>query len=183
MVYLMRADLSSNFLNLQGIHRLERGGLAQVMSFQGGSTIGFALSCLTASFEIGNGKQDLPLPLSLWVSDEGSLYPPVVYEHWRALLSRLLIVQTGDPMEVWRVGLESIQTGLFTWIFLRPSRACHPNYLRKIQLSAERTKSRVLLLCSHKLPHWTLKASFEVGINENENTLFPQPAAALKGVR
>lgn len=184
MVYLMRLNLSSNFLHLTPLfpHHFEQGGLAQVVSLRGGSKTRFALSCLgapkkpalvdpphlltshhsTLHLPSPPREEQQPLPYAIFIADNGSLYPPSLHHHWEIPLSQLLLVTVKNPLEVWKVGLEAIQTGLFAWALLRPSQACPSYFLRKFQLAAEQTKSKVLLLCNAKLPHWTLKASFEV---------------------
>lgn len=163
MVISKGAVLSSHFYNLA---LLARGGLAQVTSHPGGSTTRFALSCLSSFLEKSEGDPSLSIPLSLWISDEGSLYPAGLKEQGPVLLSRILLIQVNSPQEVWRVGLESVQTGLFDWVLLRPSRPCPLPFLRKLQLSSERMRSRVLILTRNKLPHWTLKAHFQVSAEE-----------------
>lgn len=104
---------------------------------------------------------------AVFVADEGILYPTVLASG-PLPLSRWLLVKTDKPEDVWKVGLEAIQTGLFGWILLRPSRACHPHHLRKLQLSAERTRSRVLILSSLKLPHWMMRGRFAFGEDQGE---------------
>jgi hypothetical protein len=177
MVYLRGDNLSRNFLHLdhspipQGASeskevtalnwRLERGGVAQITSLKGGSKTWFALCCLGQSLESHHGDP----PLSLWISDDGLLYPESLYHFWNIPLSRLLLITVENRVEVWKVVLESIQTGLFLWILIRTTSSCHPSYLRKIQLEAERSQCRVLLLGSQKIPHWILKAKVEVDAN------------------
>ena len=97
-----------------------------------------------------------------WASDGGSLYPEALYHFWQIPLSHLCLVCPPTPQEVWRVGLEAIQTGLFGWVFLRPSLPCHPSHLRKLQLHAEKTRTRVLLFSENKLPHWMCTLNVEV---------------------
>jgi hypothetical protein len=179
MVYLRGDNLSSNFLYLEPAparahaslaltQKLEKGGVAQITSLRGGSKTWFALSCLGLFLESYHGDP----PLSLWVSDDGLLYPESLYHLWNIPLSRLLLVSVGHVphhqdghQEIWKVVLESIQTGLFLWILIRTSSSCHPSYLRKIQIEAERAQCRVLLLGSQKMPHWILKAKVEVDAN------------------
>jgi hypothetical protein len=138
-------------------------GLAQVTSLQGGSRTQFAISCLDAFLQV-----DPPSPTSaengyfVFISDEGSLYPPALAQK-KIPLFRMLLVKTQDALSTWQASLEAIQTGLFEWIFLRPSKPCSPGYLRKLQLAAEKNHSRVLILSQEKLPHWLLKTSLEIG--------------------
>jgi hypothetical protein len=151
------ADLSSSFLDL--------GGLAHIRSHPGGSKTSFALSCLGAFFDPLSPSLESATAVEayyLFIADEGFLYPGVLAYQWKIPLSRLVLAKVPDPNEVWRVGLEAIQTGLFSWVFLRPSRACPANHLRKLQLSAERTQSRVFLLSNLKLPHWMFKINLAV---------------------
>src|SRR4051812_23347267 len=70
----------------------------------------------------------------LWIADEGCLNADALHHQWRIPLYRLLLVQVKTAQDVWRVGLEAIQTGLFSWVFLRPSQACDTSHLRKLQL-------------------------------------------------
>lgn len=150
--------MSSRFFDL--------GGLAHVFSLPGGSKTEFAVSCLNSVLS--------PLPPSekkgdtlsegyfLFASDEGFFYPLPLYHHplGKQFLSRLLIVKISEAKDVWKVGLEATQTGLFRFVFLRPSQTCQVPFLRKLQLAAERTQSRVLLLSQQEIPHWLLQASF-----------------------
>jgi hypothetical protein len=135
-------------------------GLAQVTSLPGGSKTHLAFECLSVSL-----KADPPAPSQsltaqttdfIFISDEGTVYPPAL----NALgipLSKVLTVKTETSQQVWKTGLEAIQTGLFSFVFLRPSKPCTTPDLRKLQLCAERKKNKVLVLSDHKLPHWTLK--------------------------
>lgn len=150
---------------------LERGGLVQTTSLRGGSRTRLALSYLEARFAPSGAESRASDPPSsaffLWVADEGVLYAEALHERWHIPLYRLLLVKVPDPQEVWRVGLEAVQTGLFGWVFLRASRACGTAHLRKLQLCAEKASCRVFLLNETKLPHWTLKASLEAGDETN----------------
>lgn len=135
---------------------LEKGGLSQILSLRGGSSkTRFALSCLRAYLGFSYG----PPPLSIWISDEGLLYPPVLSSYWP--LSRFVLVKASSAKEVWTAGLEAVQSGLFDWVCLKASRGCEAAHLRKLQIQSERTESRVLLLPRQKLPHWPLKLSIE----------------------
>jgi len=100
-----------------------------------------------------------PLPHSreirygAWIGDQDRLNP----ETARAFdfdLEKLLLVYPPDAGEVWRVGLEAVQSGLFHWIVLRPSRASPIPQLRKLSLAAVRARARVLVICAEALPHW-----------------------------
>jgi len=97
-----------------------------------------------------------------WVSDEGVLNADALHHRWQVPLSRLLMVKARDAPEVWRIGLEAIQTGLFGFLFLRASSPCQSAQLRKLQLVAEKMRSEVFLLTPRPLPHWTLKETIEV---------------------
>jgi hypothetical protein len=98
----------------------------------------------------------------LWAADEGILYPEALWAQWRIPLSQVLLARLPSPDEVWRVSLEAVQSGIFQWVVIRPSRSCALGQLRKLQLCAERMRVRVLLLPKHKLPHWVCRASIEV---------------------
>jgi hypothetical protein len=152
---------------------LREGGLAQISSLPGGSRTRFALSCLASWLA---PHEEAPSSYSLFISDEGLLYPPAVVTQWKIPLAHLLLVKARDAPEVWRAGLEGVQTGLFAWIFLRPSRGCEAAHLRRLQLGAERTRTRVCLLTQARLPHWMMKARFEV---ENESTAHSAPPQPL----
>ena len=119
----------------------------------------------TASFSAPEAQHSsspaqLTTPLTIWVADGGFLYPPTLHHRWTVSLNNILIVKTEDPMDVWRVGLEAVQTGLFDNILLRPSRACPTSYLRKIQLIAEKNRKNIFVLTEKKLPHWILRKSY-----------------------
>ena len=151
--------MSSNFLSL--------GGLAQIFTPPGGSKTGFAIECLEKKESDDH---------YIFIADEGVLYPAAVAHYWKIPLSRLLIVKTNKAEEVWKVGLEAIQTGLFGWSLLRPSQSCHPHHLRKLQLSAERTQSRVLILSNLKLPHWMLRAQLHAESHNGNVETHPLPS-------
>ncbi|MFM8314559.1 MAG: hypothetical protein ACKOA8_09765 [Deltaproteobacteria bacterium] len=153
----MRAVLSSPFINSEALNSFY--GLAQVTTLPGGSKTHLAFECLSVSL-----KADPPAPSNLensltyfiFISDEGTIYPPSL----NALgvpLSRVLSVKTETSEQVWRTGLEAIQTGLFSFVFLRPSKPCSTVVLRKLQLWSERKKIKVFVLSDHKLPHWMFK--------------------------
>lgn len=165
MVYLRRLVLSSSFSYLERFFA-DRGGLFQISSH--GGSIPFALKCSV----IGppppkenhpatalNALPATPSCYSIWIADNGFLYAPSLYHERGLPLNQLLIVKVNEAEEVWNVGLEAIQTGLFSSVLLRPSRACHAHYLRKLQLAAERMKAKVFIIAKFKLPHWTLKAN------------------------
>ena len=98
-----------------------------------------------------------------WAADEGILYPEGIHQEWGLPLNRLLLVKARDAPEVWRLGLEAVQTGLFHSLFLRASRACLSAHLRKLQLAAEKNRTTVFLITNASLPHWTLKETIEAG--------------------
>lgn len=137
------------------------GGLSQIP--KGGSATLDALKCLGTPQDLA--LADPPYPLlpfttyALWVSDEGWLYTPSLHHKWNLSLDRLLLVRVTNAMDVWRLALEAIQTGLFQFAILRPSKLCPPNYLRKLQLTAESTRCQVIVLSEERLPHWVLRKS------------------------
>ena len=138
--------------------RLESGGLAQIVSLKGGSRTWFALSCLGHFLDTHTGDP----PLSLWLSNEGELYPEAIQQYWNIPLSRMLLIRAPSTEEVWRTALDAVQTGLFAWIFLKTERSGQSAQMRKLQLAAEKTKTRILILCQARIPHWNLKASIQV---------------------
>ena len=103
-----------------------------------------------------------PAPLCLWISDEGFLYPGVLRHSSVIPVSNWLLVKTKNAKDVWLTADEASQTGLFPFIFIRPSANCHAVYLRRLQLSTERSKSRVFVFTSFKLPHWFLKGAWNM---------------------
>jgi hypothetical protein len=181
--YYKGEHLSSNFLNLGGVStgqgassrqaltpidlkvRLEKGGLAQITSSPGGSKTWFALACLGQFLKSYQGDP----PLSLWISEEGLLYPESVILQGIPL-SRLLMVKVMTSSEAWKIALEAMQTGLFAWLLLRTAKPCLPAHLRKLQLCAEQNQSRMLLLSQASIPHWTLKAF--VAVNDSRTNSY-----------
>lgn len=155
----------------QLLERLDRGGLAQVSS-RGGSKTYFALSCVSASLHSRPGAP----PFLLWIADEGFPYPPLLARYWDLPLGRFLMVQPPSPAETWKAALEAVQTGIFGWVLVRPSRGGPPLAARRLQLAAEKTACRVLLLLDAPFPHWTLKASFVV---DGECCYAPKPDPVL----
>ncbi len=145
------------------------GGLTQIP--RGGSATREALTCLGTPQDVA--LADPPSPsisaqpkllapalassYALWVSDEGWLYTPSLHHHWNIPLDRLLIVRAPEPMEVWRLALDAIQTGLFRWALLRPSKLCSTGQLRKLQLTAEASQCQVIVVSGERLPHWVLR--------------------------
>jgi len=145
------------------------GGLVQVTSPSGGSKTRVALSCL--GFDPPLPSQPQPA-YGIFISDEGLFYPHPLAQY-PSLLSQLLIVKTKESKEVWQTALEAIQTGLFSWILLRPSQTCHPHHLRKLQLGAERTRSWVLLLSDLSLPQWAFRRSYRGVFRLRTSSLSP----------
>ena len=144
---------------------LSQGGLAHVFSLPGGSKTEFAVDFLHSVFGPPPLTDGTANPAyAFFASDEGTFYPVPLYdsEIGRRILSRLLIVRLKAAEEVWKTGLEAVQTGLFQQVFLRPSRPSHPSFLSKLQIASEKTRSRIFLLSQAKLPHWVFKTSFEV---------------------
>ena len=154
-------NLSSDFKCFSDPNLLEKGGLFHVSSPRGGSTR-FALSCLNLFLETVDPPLSPCRAHYLWIADEGFLYPVALPFHCRTPVSRWLLVKARDPTETWKIALEAIQTGLFGFVFLRPSRSCDATHLRRLQLSSERTQTRIFLLGNLRFPHWVIKHSFEV---------------------
>jgi hypothetical protein len=161
----MKPVLSSQFISPEALQSFY--GLAQVTSLPGGSKTHLAFECLSVSL-----KADPPAPASsfegqtsyfIFISDEGTIYPPAL-KVLAIPLSRVLTVKTETSDQVWKTGLEAIQTGLFSFVFLRPSKTCPTASLRKLQLWAERKKSKVFVLSDHSLPHWTLKKKISASL-------------------
>jgi hypothetical protein len=164
------------------------GGLTQIP--QGGSAIRVALSCLGAPQDVALAGPPLPpspnqglisrltsISYAIWISDEGWLYTPTLHHHWNIPLERLLLVRVKDAMDVWRLALEAVQTGLFQWAILRPSRLCPTGYLRKIQLTAESTRCQIIVLSEERLPHWVLRKTKETKETQiaDARTVSPSP--------
>jgi len=160
----MRPVLSSQFMSPEALKSFY--GLAQVTSLPGGSKTHLAFECLSVSL-----KADPPAPTHLdgqtpyfiFISDEGTIYPPAL-KVLGIPLSRVLTVKTETSDEVWKTALEAIQTGLFSFVFLRPSKTCPTASLRKLQLWAERKKNKVFVLSDHSLPHWTIKKKISASL-------------------
>ena len=161
----MRPVLSSQFMSPEALQSFY--GLAQVTSLPGGSKTHLAFECLSVSL-----KADPPAPAKnlealtpyfIFISDEGTIYPPAL-KVLGIPLSRVLTVKTETSDQVWKTGLEAIQTGLFSFVFLRPSKTCPTASLRKLQLWAERKKSKVFVLSDHSLPHWTIKKKISASL-------------------
>lgn len=170
----------------------EQGGLAQICSLKGGSKTRWILSCLGQAFPLVD-PPSLPSsralsPLrkksqitqypdwALWVADEGHLYPPALYHNWNIPLSQILMVKVPSAMDVWRVALESLQTALFRWVILRPSKSCSDAFLRKIQIETRKVRRQVFILSNATLAHWTLQK-----IQVSPSTLSPQTQGAPHG--
>ena len=166
---MIERNLSNIFFTLG---TSKKGGMVQITSPKGGSTQ-FAISCLEAFFRV-----DPPSPSSsgffIWISDEVSLYPPALRCHSSIPLSHWVLVKPKEAADTWRVALEAAHTGLFPWILLRPSRACSPAHLRRLQLAVERTRTKIFLLGKVKFPHWLLNVSLEVDRKNETDSLYPE---------
>lgn len=171
MVYLIGGSLSIKVLNFTPTCSNEaqenlllalqnKGGL---ISLRGGSKSDFALSCFEALLKRLIGAP----PFSVWIADEGFPYPPLLQQRWEIPLSRLLMVKVPKATDTWKVCLEAIQTGLFKWIFLRPSSPCPASHLRKLQLASERLETQVFILSNDELPHWPIKIRCELSYEQN----------------
>jgi len=156
----------------KGADFVEKGGLAQLHSSKGAPRLAFALDLLAA-------HQTEP-SYFLWVSDEGYLFPETLSRRTAFPLQHFVLAKVPSAPEVWKVTLEGIQSGLFGWIFLRSSRGCPPAFLRKLQLQAERSKSRVVILCEEKLPHYLMKTSWEI---DGEKIFIPASEALRRESR
>lgn len=122
---------------------------------RGGPGTASALECL--------GKKELGSPLStqqkeyaVFISDEGILYPPTLHK-WHISLEQFLMIHTSSAYQSWKTALEALHTGLFRWIFLRPSQPCDTQHLRKLQIESEKKRSSVFLFSKVQLPHWFFK--------------------------
>lgn len=165
---------SAEALSMQLRTRLEKGGLAQIVSHEGGSRTWFALTCLGHFLKTTTGDP----PLSLWISNEGELYPEALHHYWSVPLSRMLLVQVPTSEIVWQTLLDAVQTGLFHWVLVKTGKSGSPAQMRKLQLSAEKTKTKVLILCQSPLPHWTLKTSVAVPADVSTAKVLGQRSAA-----
>ncbi len=105
---------------------------------------------------------------SVFISDEGTLYPPALQKR-QISLSHFLLIQTDTAIQSWKAALEAVQTGLFRWVFLRPSQACDVTHLRKLQLESEKTNTSLFLFSHSKLPHWFFKKRLPVLETAHEN--------------
>lgn len=135
------------------------------------STSEFGLFLLTPHKEV---PENVPFPQALnressgtslsfssqeygvFISDEGILYPPAL-QKWQIALSHFLMIQTKNAHQAWKAALEAVQTGVFRWVFLRPSQPCETAQLRKLQIESEKQKTSVFLFSKSKLPHWFFK--------------------------
>lgn len=175
MVYLTGGTLSIKVLNFSPtcsndgrneeqekflLSLQDKGGL---VSLRGGSKSYFALSC----FEVLLKRLKGAPPFSVWIADEGFPYPPLLAQRWEIPLSRLLLVKVHSAPDTWKVGLEAIQTGLFKWVFLRPSSPCPASHLRKLQLASERLETQVFILSNADLPHWPIRVRCELSYEPN----------------
>ncbi|NBX92805.1 MAG: hypothetical protein EB120_02965 [Proteobacteria bacterium] len=144
-----------------------------------------ALKCLQKQ-ELGSPLPSLKQEYSVFISDEGTLYPPAL-QKWQIPLSRFLLIKTDGATQTWKASLEALQTGLFRWVFLRPSQPCNFVQVRKLQLEAEKRKASVFLFSKAKFPHWLFKkrlestSSLEVSHDPGfitENLVFSKPKTA-----
>lgn len=147
------------------------GGLFQISSLSSGATQ-FAFKLMDTWL-----RDDKDLGPCLWVSDNSSPYPGAMMASFSMLLSRLICVRPPQPQEVWSVGLEAIQSGLFRGVFLRPSKACSISHLRRLQLASEKTKTAVFLLGKIQISRWMMKNCWSVSGEKVHatNSLFAEP--------
>lgn len=118
----------------------------------------FALQCLKTQ-ELGSSLSSNNTDYGIFISDEGSLYPPAL-QKWQISLSNFLMIYTDTALQTWKATLEAIQTGLFRWVFLRTSKPCDGIHLRKLQLESEKKNTSVFLFSKAPLPHWFFKKPF-----------------------
>jgi hypothetical protein len=102
------------------------------------------------------------LSFSFWVSDGGSFYAPALYAHAGVDLQTAVFAKAENAAQTWGLALEALQTGLFKDIFLKPSEACRPAVIRKMQLVAENVRCRVFVFSKFNLPHWFFRASYSI---------------------
>lgn len=144
---------------LRPLDKSPSGGLTQIP--RGGSATREALTCLGTPQDVALADPPYPHPprsaYALWISDEGWLYTPSLHHHWNLPLERLLLVRVREAMDVWRLALDAVPTGLFQWLILRPSKLCATGYLRKLQLTAEESRCQVIVVSGERLPHWILR--------------------------
>jgi len=167
--------LKPNSFNLA----LAKGGLAQLTSLPGGSCTRYALTCFQSAHSKPVNSQiaghlnsaaidsDPPSPsvtsdTLLWVSDVAYLSPNALAQHWNIAYEPAVHLHPPDATQSWRAALEGVQTGLFHWVFIKPSQNCATNFLRKLQISARKNQTRVCVFPPKKLPHWFFKVSLEV---------------------
>lgn len=97
---------------------------------------------------------------AVWISDTGVLNAEAFHQLECFPLQNLIVAYPPEPRDVWRIGLEAIQSGLFRWAFLKVSEGCEPSFLRKLQLASEKIHCRTFILCARPLPHWLFRFSF-----------------------
>ncbi|MBY0372180.1 hypothetical protein K2X33_15975 [bacterium] len=150
-----------------------KGGLIHVPSPANGSTY--------TAFQTSLRRASAPGAYLIWIAQGGLLYAESLQKQSAVPVDRLLIVQARESAEVWRVGLEALQTGLFGSVFLRADQACAPAHLRKLQLAAEKMRCEVFLLTPAALPHWLLKETLHPTPNYAHPLLHqPAPPAGLR---
>lgn len=134
----------------------------------------FALQCLPKQ-ELGSSLPPFKKEYCVFISDQGCIYPPAL-QKWQISLSQFLIIQTDTARQVWKVTLEALQTGLFRWIFLRPSQSCPVSHLRRLQIESKKRKTSIFLFSKAPLPHWFFKKVPYESTFITENLIFSKTA-------
>lgn len=193
MVYLGCNDLSSIFKDMNSLAKEivtpSDFGMYLLCPHRGGPGTASALQCLQ-KIELGSPLSSQQKEYAVFISDEGILYPPTL-QKWHISLEQFLMIQTNNAYQSWRTALEALHTGLFRWVFLRPSQPCDTQHLRKMQIESERKRTSVFLFSKVQLPHWFFKKkhpslpSLEASYDNRfitENLIFskPKPSPSLR---
>jgi len=158
MVYLSSDYLSSIFRDMNSLAKettTSDFGLYLLCPQRGGPGTASALQHLQKK-ELGSPLSPQQKEYAVFISDEGILYPPSL-QKWHISLEQFLMIHTSSAYQSWKTALEALHTGLFRWVFLRPSQPCDTQHLRKMQIASEKKRSSVFLFSKAQLPHWFFK--------------------------
>ncbi len=153
-----KGDAATSAFLHRSLQWMEKGGLAQSGSPRGAESMVRLLHSAPLPPHRPAWKE--AKEYAVWVSDTGTLNAEAFHQLECFPLQNLIVAYPPTPREVWRTGLESIQTGLFRWAFIKVSEGCEPSFLRKLQLASEKVNCRTFILCSRPLPHWLFRFSF-----------------------
>jgi len=172
--YLMNDDLSSDFSHLASGLALSNKTprLLIVQKTSQGRSIPWLI---TRHFS--PKKNELDLPFSLWISHELNPYPPTLAKYSPTPLAEWIFLNPPSAEDSFHAALEASQVGLFHTIWMQATALKQMAQWRRLQLSAEKTQTQMILFNPTNTPPWMRKFSFSPtkALYDETNSLFAYP--------